>query len=163
MHVTARLWFTTCLLRHVYMPLTPLTLAWGWFTSGTLPLSFIWCTLSGRMVIHVVSELCITSYSFHLTHTHCMLKPTMCDKPMSLTIHFLRSWIYCCARIAIEILCSLILAHTCTLTHADILITYRPSVMSPDCPLYYCGVDSINPPPMKPKLLTPACTMSCYF
>ena len=41
----ACLQFTTCLLRHVYMPNTPLTLAWGWHTSGTLSSLFIYDAL----------------------------------------------------------------------------------------------------------------------
>ena len=37
--------FTTCLLRHVYTQMTPLTLAWGWYTSGTLSSLFLYDAL----------------------------------------------------------------------------------------------------------------------
>lgn len=74
-----------------------------------------------------VACTCSTTSSVSLTHTHCMFKPTMCEKPMSLTIHFLEVINLLLRSYGNrEIFCSLILTHTCiytcTLTHADILI-----------------------------------------
>ena len=45
LYMTAHVYSSPRLLRHVYTPMTPLTLAWGWYSSGTLSSLFLYDAL----------------------------------------------------------------------------------------------------------------------
>ena len=70
LYMTAHVYSSPRLLRHVYTPMTPLTLAWGWYSSGTLSSLFLYDALHEWADGDPYRVHWINPTQFHPKHEH---------------------------------------------------------------------------------------------